>query len=195
MLCVIVCWTLTLAFAIVLLWPGLMDQVLTKPLSATHALDALIAPAWFRLLVVGAGVVLAPALVILTELRVRAIARHRIRHTVARELIVVAAVGFPAIALLADRQLIAAAIAAVVLVGTVVARFTRPRLGLAALGAAVGWGVLFVDQLAPDSGRVGSWVWITLFGLAAAGAAFVGYYGVQRAAESRSDRLRFLFRT
>ena len=43
-------------------------------------------------------------------------------------------------------------------------------------------------------GSSDSWLWVTLFGVAAAFAAFGSYYGVARAAESRSSKLRFLYR-
>ena len=115
-----------------------------------------------------------------------------------------AAGGFPVLALAADQNWVFAG-AALVLFGLAQLAAHRPEVQaredanpgatvLAGALAASTWVVLFVAQFGVTNGGAGSWVWLALFGFAAAFAAFGSYYGVARAAESRSQVFRPLFR-
>jgi hypothetical protein len=59
---------------------------------------------------------------------------------------------------------------------------------------AVVWLTLTVHVLTPAGRDATSWTWIVLPGLGAAVAAFGAYYGVARAAETRTKAIRVLFR-
>src|SRR6478735_691919 len=51
---IVACWALTLTVAVVLLVPGLADDVTVDPVGAAHILDRFLAPAWLRMLLVAA---------------------------------------------------------------------------------------------------------------------------------------------
>ena len=186
---ILVCWVLTLGTAALILIPGATDGIVADRAGTSGLIGLFTAPLGVRVLILVAGGVLAGVLVI--GLRLRA------AHLVARELGLVAAGGFPVLALAADRQWILAALALGLLVpAEVVAHRTDPSgrgTALVGLLAALTWSALLVAQFTtPDAGA--GWTWIALFGFAAAFAAFGGYYGVARAAESRARWLRPLFR-
>ena len=77
-----------------------------------------------------------------------------------------------------------------------VPRARASHWGIAAAGvvATVTWLTLHDYQATEAGSSSNSWLWVSLFGIAAAFAAFSSYYGVAVAAESRSSRLRFLYR-
>lgn len=186
---ILVCWVLTLGTAALILIPGATDGILAERAGSSGLIGLFTAPLGIRVLILVAGGVLAGVLVI--GLRLRA------AHPVARELGLVAAGGFPVLALAADRQWILAALALALLVAAeVVAHRADPAgrgTALVGLLTALIWSALLVAQFTtPDAGA--GWTWIALFGFAAAFAAFGGYYGVARAAESRARWLRPLFR-
>lgn len=187
-----VCWLLTFAVAVLLLVPGLADEVAVDPDSASRILDRFLAPAWLRmLLALAAGVVVA-CRVVLALLRQAADAdASRMRREVALALSC-----FPALALAADRVAVPAVLAgATFLALELVAHLGRASRRRAAISGAVAllcWAVLAAAQLADVAS---TWTWVVLFGLAAGFAAFGSYYGIQRAAESRTGAVSFLFRT
>jgi len=190
---IVACWVLTLAIAVVLLIPGLTDEVSVDPVGAAHILDLFLAPAWLRMLLVAAsgGVAAVSAVLALLRRSADPAGSSRVRREAA-----IALAAFPALALTADRVLLPAAIAgALFLAVEVLAHTGRPTRARAAAGGVVAflpWAVLAAVQpfVATDS-----WTWAVLFGLAAGFAAFGSYYGVQRAAESRTAAVAFLFRT
>lgn len=187
---ILVCWLLTLGVAALILIPGATDGVHAERAGSSGLIGVFAAPLGIRLLLVAAGGVLAGILVL--------VLRRRDGRPVARELGLAGAAGFPVLALAADRQWGFAAAALALLVGAEVAArrptlASRGRSALAALLVAAVWGVLFVAQLVVGDADT-RWTWIALFGFAAAFAAFGSYYGVARAAESRSLLLRPLFR-
>lgn len=190
---IVACWVLTLAIAVVLLVPGLADEVTVDPARAAHILDRFLAPAWLRMLLVAASGGVAAVAVVLALLRRSA--DPRASSSLRREVAVALAV-FPALALTADRVVVAAITAGVLFVlAEVVAhigRATRTRAAWSGVAAFLPWVVLAAAQpfVAAES-----WTWAVLFGLAAGFAAFGSYYGVQRAAESRTAAVAFLFRT
>ena len=117
-----------------------------------------------------------------------------------REALLVAVALFPSFALVADGALLLALIAlvpaALLLVLAHLPRVRAAHAGPAWLGVVgtVTWLTLLFHQDTERGGRSDSWLWVSLFGVAAAFAAFGSYYGVARAAESRSSKLRFLYR-
>jgi len=126
----------------------------------------------------------------------RSAARDAKASPVRREL-TLALAAFPALSLIADRMPwwaigAALAFAAAELVAHL-GRASRARAARAGVVAAAAWLVLAAAQLAgaPSTG----WTWAVLFGLAAGFAAFGSYYGIQRAAESRTRAVDVLFRT
>jgi len=189
---IVACWLLTLAVAVVLLVPGLADDVSVESVSDAHILDRFLAPPWLRMLLVAAvgGVAAVSAVVSLLRGSL-----DRPPHPIRREL-ALALAAFPALALIADRLLLPAAVASVPFVALEVAahlgRPTRARAAWCGVVAFLAWAVLAVTQLFVVAD---SWTWAVLFGLAAGFAAFGSYYGVQRAAESRTAAVAFLFRT
>lgn len=201
----IACWVLTAALAVLALIPGLTDSIVAEQTGASGFIGIFAAPLGIRLLVTAACAVLTGTLLVSRLVREERDSGGARR--VAREVTLAAAGGFPVLALAADRAWGFAAAALVVFVlaevaaprraartaGETAAGERRSRNVVAALLAAGSWAVLFVAQLA-GVGATGSWVWVALFGFAAAFAAFGSYYGVARAAESRSKRLRRLFR-
>jgi len=189
---IVACWVLTLALAVALLFPGLLDEVSVEAAGGAHILDRLFAPVWVRMLLVAAVGGVAAAATVLALLRA---ALDPASGRVRRELTLVLA-AFPGLAMLADR-VVAPAVAAVVLfVGLEVAahlgRRTRARAAWCGAVAFLPWAVLAAVQ---PLAVADSWTWAVLFGLAAGFAAFGSYYGVQRAAESRTAAVSFLFRT
>lgn len=185
------CWLLTTAIAVVLLVPGLADEVAVDPDGAARILDRFLAPAWLRaLLLVGAGMFAASS-VVLALLREAAGTDDASR---ARREISLAVSAFPALALTADRVAVAAvlaglAFAALELVAHL-GRRSRRRAAVSGAVAFAGWLVMAATQFV-DAGY--AWSWAVLFGLSAAFAAFGSYYGIQRAAESRTTAVSFLF--
>jgi hypothetical protein len=181
----IACWTLTAAIAVVILVPGLTDGIAAEQEGSTGVVGVFTAPLGIRLLVTVAGAVLVGALVVAALLRAG-------EGTAPRVLAVAAGSAFPVVALAAERHWLAAAAALLLLVVAMVLAARRwPAAFVGVLAAGV-WIVLAVGQFAEDAD--GGWTWIALFGAAAAFAAFGAYYGVARAAESRSALLRPLFR-
>jgi hypothetical protein len=190
---IVACWVLTLAIAVLLLVPGLADDVTVDPVGAAHILDRFLAPAWLRMLLVVAcgGVAAVAAVLALLRRSADLVGSSRLRREAA-----LALVAFPPLALVADRILIPAVAAGLLgIVAEVLAhsgRPTRARAAWVGVIAFLPWAVLAATQpfVATDG-----WTWAVLFGLAAGFAAFGSYYGVQRAAESRTAAVAFLFRT
>jgi len=181
----IACWTLTATLAVVILIPGLTDGITAVQAGSTGIVGVFTAPLGIRLLITVAGAVLVGALVVAALLRAG-------ERTAPRALIVVAGAVFPVIALAAERHWLSAGAALVLLVVAVLLAVRRGPAALVGMLAAGAWLVLAVAQFGADAD--GGWTWIALFGAAAAFAAFGAYYGVARAAESRSALLRPLFR-
>jgi len=190
---IVACWALTLAIAVVLLVPGLTDEVAVDPVGAAHILDRFLAPVWLRMLLVAASGGVAAVAVVLALLRRAADAggSSRVRREAA-----IALAAFPALASTADRHLVPAVVAGVLFVATEVlahtGRPTRFRAAVTGVVAFLPWAVLAAAQAFVEAD---GWTWAVLFGLAAGFAAFGSYYGVQRAAESRTAAVTFLFRT
>jgi hypothetical protein len=177
----IACWILALAIIVALLWPGALTGITGQPVGTADGLVGFSAPLWFRVLVAVVGAALAGATALLPA-------------TWRREVVFAIGIVLPVLLLLADRAwpyVIPAALLAAGAEGLL--RAPAPRLA-PALAAAGTWLVLLVYQFTASGTVASSWVWIALFGFAAAFAAFGVYYGVARAAESRSRALRFLFR-
>lgn len=180
----IACWILALAVIVALLWPGALTGIAGQPVVTADGLLGWVAPLWFRVLVTLAGAVLAGAAVLV----------GRRGHPVLAELAIATAIALPVLLLLADRAwpyVIPAALFAAGAEGLLHAPAPRAASSTAAAGT---WLVLLVYQFTASGTVASSWVWIALFGFAAAFAAFAAYYGVARAAESRSRALRWLFR-
>lgn len=174
------CWALTAALAVVILVPGLTAGM------RVAAPGEVTAPLGLRVLLVVAGGVAAGAVVAAALLRTRAAVAP------ARSVgLVLATAVFPVVALTAERHLLAAAGALALVAGAVVVA-RRGGAASTALLVTGTWLVLAVTQVAADAD--GGWTWIALVGLAAAFAAFGAYYGVARAAESRTAVFRPLFR-
>lgn len=194
---VLVCWLLTAVLAVVILIPALTAGVEAQQVGTTGPVGVFRAPLHLRLAIALAGAVLTGGLVVIALLRERQAPTRRRR--VVRETAVLAAGGFPALVLAADREWVAAG-AAVVLLGFAELILHRPAVatrGGTALGgvlAGAPWLVLLVAQVAVRDDGAGSWAWIALFGFAAAFAAFGAYYGVARAAASRIRPFSPLFR-
>lgn len=190
---IVCCWVLTGVVAVVLLVPGLADEVSVEPGEAARILDRFLAPAWLRALLLVAAGMFAASSAVLALLRQAASTddTSRVRREVALAVSV-----FPALALTADRVVVPAALAGAVFIALeFVAHLGRPSRRRAALSGALAfvcWLVIAVTQFADVAY---DWSWTVLFGLAAAFAAFGSYYGIQRAAESRTRAVSFLFDT
>ena len=178
------CWLLTAALAVIILVPGVTDGIAAEQTGSTGVVGVFTAPLAVRVIVLVATAVLAGALVVAALLRVEG--------RTARVLAVAAGAAFPVLALAAEHRWLSAAAALVLLVVAKILVLRRGSASLIGLLVAGGWFVLAVAQFAADAD--GDWTWIALFGAAAAFAAFGAYYGVARAAESRSAVLRPLFR-
>lgn len=181
----IVCWLLTAAVAVVILVPGVTDGIAAERSGSTGIVGVFTAPLALRVLVTVAGAVIAGTLVVAALLR-------ESERMLPRLLPTVLGGGFPVLALAAERHWLSAGVSFVLLVVAVVAAVRRFPAALTGLLAAAPWLVLAVAQFAADAD--GDWTWIALFGAAAAFAAFGAYYGVARAAESRTALIRPLFR-
>lgn len=180
----IVCWLLTAVLAVVALVPGLTDGIVADRAGTSEVIGTFTAPLPLRVLLVVAAGVVAGALVAAALVRAPG-------ATARRALTAAAGAGFPVLVLAAEHRWLSAAAALVMLA---VALIVAARGSAALTGLLVGgsWLVLAIAQFAPDAD--GDWTWIALFGAAAAFAAFGAYYGVARAAESRSALFRPLFR-
>jgi hypothetical protein len=183
------CWLLTAIVLVLALVPGVTDSIVAERTGSTEFIGVFAAPLGIRLLIATAGAVLTGVLVLVGALRPTT---TRVR----REVGLAVAAGFPVLALAADRVWLSAAAAAVLFAITEVVAHrgsasTRDRI-IVALLAAGPWLVLLVAQFAGPAS--GGWTWIALFGFAAAFAAFGSYYGVARAAASRSALVRGFFR-
>lgn len=185
---VIACWILTLVAVVVVLIPGTTDGIVAQQAGSSTLIGRFEAPLGIRIFILVAAAVLAGTLVLRLRLRQA--------RPFAQELGLVAAGTFPVLALLADRQWVFAAAAIVAFAAAEVVAH-RPSRGssaaFAALLVAAVWVVLLVAQFA-SADAASDWTWIALFGFAAAFAAFGSYFGVARAAESRSRWLQPLFR-
>jgi hypothetical protein len=188
---IVCCWVLTVAVGVVLLVPGLADEVAVDPDEAARILDRFLAPDWLRALLLVAAGMFAAAQVVLVLLRDAAGTddASRVRREVA---LVVSA--FPALALTADRVPVPAVLAGLAFVALEIVahrgRSSRRRAAVSGVLAFAGWVVIAATQFA-DVGY--AWSWAVLFGLSAGFAAFGSYYGIQRAAESRTATVAFLF--
>lgn len=188
---ILACWALTLVAVVVVLIPGATDGITAAPApqaGESALIGRFTAPLGIRLFLIGAAAVLAGSFVLRMRLRAA--------PPVAREAGLALVLGFPLLALLADRQWGFAALALVLVVAAEVAAHVPAFRGggmLVALLTTGVWVVLMVAQFAVEDAATG-WTWIALFGFAAAFAAFGSYYGVARAAESRTRWLRPLFR-
>jgi hypothetical protein len=187
---IIACWLLAAGLAVLILVPGATQGVVAERSGSSGLIGRFDAPLGIRVLLVAAGAVLAGILAV--------VQRHRDGHPLVRELGLAVAAGFPVLALAADRSWGLAAAALVLLVAAEIVAHRRTLADrrattIVALLVAAIWGVLLLAQFAVRDAGAG-WTWIALFGFAAAFAAFGSYYGVARAAESRSRLLRPLFR-
>lgn len=193
---VLACWVLGLLLVAAILLPGGTDGIVAEQAGSSGLVGVFTAPLGIRLLVVAAGGILTGTLLVALLIGEQLDAGSARRF--AREVALGAAGGFPVLALAADRQWVFAG-AALVVLGLAEVAAHRPSVATRAGTVLVGlltaaiWGVLLVAQLTTPS-AAGGWVWIALFGFAAAFAAFGSYYGVARAAESRVAWLRPLFR-
>jgi hypothetical protein len=187
---VVLCWLVSLGLAAVILVPGI-SGLLTAQGSGVIALFS--APLWFRVAILAAASVLAGAAVVRAVLMRRMPDRPRGHDAVVRELVLIGVPAFPALALLADRDVPLGLLALVLGAAAAFAAHVLPP-ALAGLPATLAWLVLIAHQFGAAGSSAGSWAWVALFGVAAALAAFWSYYGVARAAESRTARLAFLTR-
>jgi len=198
----IACWILTLLTAAAILIPGFTAGVDAEQAGSSGLIGRFAAPLPIRLLVAVAGAVLTGTLLVTLLIRERL--DPGVARRVAREIGLAAASGFPVLALAADQEWLFAGAALVVFALAELAAH-RPEIQtaethapgatvLAGALAASTWVVLLVAQFGVTDGGASSWVWLALFGFAAAFAAFASYYGVARAAESRSRLVRPLFR-
>ena len=188
----------SLGLAAVILIPGLTDAVTAE---GEGVIAQFFAPFLFRLSVLTGVAILVGASVVWVLLRDRVSSRDLLRRdAVLRELVILTVALFPAFALIADAQLVRALIALVPGVALIVLAHVAPvrasHWGIAATGlvATITWLTLHDYQATEAGSSSNSWLWVSLFGIAAAFAAFSSYYGVAVAAESRSSRLRFLYR-
>lgn len=188
---------ITIGLAAVILIPTLTDAVTAQ---GEGAIAQFTAPLRFRLAVIVGAAVLAGISVVWILLRDRILDPPQARDAVLREALLVAVALFPSFALVADGALMPALIALVpavlLLVLAHLPRVRAAHAGPAWLGlvGTVTWLTLMFHQDTERGARSDSWLWVALFGAAAAFAAFGSYYGVARAAESRSSKLRFLYR-
>lgn len=190
---VILCWSLTAGFVVVTAWPGALAGITGAPVDAAGGLVGFDAPLWLRVLVTLAGAALAGAAAVVLKTRA-AIAPERPAMSLRAELAIGGLLLVPLLGLLADHAWLFAVPAVLLAAAAELFLHTAaPRL-FAALTSAGVWLVLLAYQFTEPGAARGSWVWIAFFGGAAAFAAFGTYYGVARAAESRSRALGFLFR-
>src|SRR5690606_16979798 len=170
---IVCCWVLTGVVAVVLLVPGLADEVAVEPGEAARILDRFLAPAWLRALLLVAAGMFAASSAVLALLRQAASTgdTSRVRREVALAVSV-----FPPLARTAERVVGPAALAGVAFVAfESVAHLGRPPRRRAALSGALAfvcWLVIAVTQFADVAY---DWSWTVLFGLAAAFAAFGSY--------------------
>lgn len=186
---VLLCWTGSIAAILVLFWPGALASVVAAPQGSADGLVGADPPAWYRGLLLLSGAVLTATAVMV---RRTPVPEPRPSSAVLAEFTIAVALAAPVLVLLADRSWWFAAVAAGLAAASEAIR-RGPRVLPALLGAST-WLVVLAHQFTPEGGRPGSWVWIALLGLAAAIAAFGTYYGVARAAESRTRLVRSLFR-
>jgi hypothetical protein len=188
---VLLCWALTAAIIVVLLWPGAFTSIALQPVPTADGLPGFAPPGWFRALVPFAGAILTGAAVMVRRTPHVGRANPRLRAVLV-EAAIAAALATPVLLLFADHAWFFAVAALLLALAAELVR--RGPRALQAILAAGPWLVLLGYQFT-DAGRLStSWVWIALFGLAAALASFGAYYGVARAAESRSRAIRVLFR-
>jgi hypothetical protein len=187
---IIVCWVLTAA-ALAVLFSGALSQVAMEP--GADGLAGVDGPGWYRLLITVMGAAVAGALVVLHATPRLDGDQPRVRSAIEEVLIAVGLL-VPVLVLVADRawMLSVVALAAGIAVEVLVHR-TRLRIVPGLLMALV-WLLLTVHVLTPAGQDAASWTWIVLPGLGAAVAAFGAYYGVARAAETRTRAIRVLFR-
>lgn len=184
---VVACWVMSLGLVAVLLLPGITDAVSVQ---GTGVIAGFTAPPVFRIVMLIVAAVVAGASVVWALLR----------DPWVREAVILSVALIPVLTLMADAAWAFAAIAAIPAVALLVLAHLGPvRRGLAGIAllgliAALPWLVLVAYQGTSPGSSPTSWLWIALFGAAAASAAFGSYYGVARAAESRIARLSFLFR-
>jgi hypothetical protein len=194
---VAICWVMTLGLVAVALIPSLTDSVSVQ---GTGVIATFTAPTAFRVAMLLAASALVGASVVWVLLRERVSHEPRAADAWMREAVILTVPLIPVLTLMADAAWAFAAIAAIpALTFAVLAHLRAVRRGLAGIAllgllAAVPWLVLVGFQVTPAGSSPSSWLWIALFGSAAAFAAFGSYYGVARAAESRSARLTFLYR-
>lgn len=188
---------MSVGLVVVLLIPGVTDAVTAQ---GEGAIATFSAPLTFRFALLIALAVLTGSAVVWTLLRGRVDDEHTRADRFLHELVLLSIALFPVLALMADAAWGWVAIAALpTLVFLVLVHLPLARGGLgtvAALGllASLPWFSLAAYQSTDAGSQSGSWIWVALFGAAAAFAAFGSYYGVARAAESRSRRLTFLYR-
>lgn len=194
---VVACWAMSLGLVAVLLIPGITDAVSVQGAGVIATFTASLK---FRFTMLIAASAVVGASVVWVLLRDRVPHERRAADRWVREAILITVALLPVLTLMADAAWIRAAVAAVpALTFLVLAHLPPARGGLAAISglgllAAVPWLSLAAHQSTPAGSSPSSWLWIALFGAAAAFAAFGSYYGVARAAESRSSRLTFLYR-
>ena len=194
---VVACWAMSIGLVAVLLIPGITDAVSVQGAGVIATFTASLK---FRFAILIAASALVGASVVWVLLRDRVPHEGRVADRWVREGVLITVALLPVLTLMADAAWIRAAVAAVpALVFLVLAHLPLARGGLGAISAlgllaAVPWLSLAAHQSTPAGSSPSSWLWITLFGAAAAFAAFGSYYGVARAAESRSARLTFLYR-
>ena len=188
---VVACWVMSIGLVAVLLIPGITDAVTVQ---GSGAIATFSAPLKFRFSLLIATAVLAGASVVWVFLRYRVHREPRRSDPVIFGLIVIPVALVPVLALLADAAWIRGAVAAVpALAFLVLAHLPLARRSLATVSglgllASLPWFSLAAYQYTAEGSSSSSWLWIGLFGAAAAFAAFGSYYGVARAAETQIGR-------
>ncbi|MEO8261261.1 MAG: hypothetical protein ABI566_01715 [Pseudolysinimonas sp.] len=194
---VVACWAMSIGLVAVLLIPGITDAISVQGAGVIATFTASLK---FRFAMLIAASVLVGASVVWVLLRARVEHEPRAHDRVLREAVIITVALVPVLSLMADAAWIRAGVAAVpALVFVILAHLPLAGGGLATVSglgllAAVPWFSLAAYQSTSAGSSPSSWLWIGLFGAAAAFAAFGSYYGVARAAESRSTRLTFLYR-
>ena len=146
----IACWILTLLTALVIVVPGLTAGVDAVQAGASQLIGRFAAPLPIRLLVAAAGAVLTGTLLVVLLIRERwghERSDPGVARRVAREFALVAAGGFPVLALAADQEWVFAG-AALVLFALAQLAAHRPALQA---GAPATPGVLEPGVLAPGA--------------------------------------------
>lgn len=187
---VLLCWAFSVALVVALLWPGALASVAGRGVRVGEDFASFDPPFWFRVLALLTAAVFAGTATVVSRTAHRD--GPRAIRRLADEVIAGVAIVLPIPVLLADRAWLFAVAAALLAVAAELLR--RAPRGVAGVLAAGPWLVLLGYQFTLAGRAPASWVWVALFGFGAVVAAFGAYYGVARAAESRTKAIRVLFR-